>query len=448
MFWLKGSGGASSAAFTHIALLLYLVGLFSCVVDIMSVSKLVPDSGFYLPLKGIKRLNLVVFQSKRGISMKKTPFYDWHKEHGTIVDFCGWALPVQYKGMSVEHMAVREAAGVFDVSHMGRFTVKGEHAEALIDSLVPRDVSAMEDGKCGYSYVMNEKAGFRDDIIISKIKDEDFYIVCNASNKEKIVAWFKTHAALLQAYGLTPPEVVDLSDEVAMFALQGPKAFAIMEAAGFPNPPTTWRVAFGNIAGHDIMLTGTGYTGEKGFEVYVPFKDVKEAIEVWDFIMKTGESFGIHACGLGCRDTLRLEAGLSLYGNEIEEDITPLEAKLDFVPFYKLEKKRNFMSRDLLRELTDKPLTKERVGFVCLDKGVPRHEYKIFDESGTKEIGIVTSGSISPLLKVGLGLGYVPPEHAKIGTKIRIQVRKKLVLAEVRGLPLYDPDVWGRARKS
>jgi len=365
-----------------------------------------------------------------------------------MVEFAGWYLPVQFTSIIEEHMAVREKVGIFDVSHMGRYRIKGKHAQKVVEILVPRDISAMPNNKCGYTFYLNEQGGFRDDTIVGKINEEDFWIVCNASNRTKIINWAENITHIVEDLTGMPLEFKDYTEETAMFAIQGPLAPKILEKLGVEDTGR-WRIVEAEIDGIKCLFTGTGYTGETGFEVSVfntTIDNPENAIKIWEKIIEVGEEFGLKLCGLGARDSLRLEAGLPLYGDEIEENINPIEAGLDLRFFLNLDKKAYFFGRTAIERIKKEGAKRKRIGFKLKDKGIPRHEYKILN-TNSEEIGYVTSGVFSPLNNCGIGMGYVPIEYSKHGTEILVQIRKRAVPAEVVSLPFYDTKKYGWKRE-
>lgn len=382
--------------------------------------------------------------------MEKTQLWKWHEEHGArMVDFAGWYLPVQFTSIIEEHMAVREKVGMFDVSHMGRYRIKGKHAQKVVEILVPRNIAAMPNNKCGYTFYLNERGGFRDDTIVGKINEEDFWIVCNASNREKIINWAENITRIVEDLTGEPLEFKDYTMETAMFAVQGPLAPKVLEKLGVPDTGR-WLIVEKEIDGVKCLFTGTGYTGEIGFEVSVfdtTVDNPENAIKIWEKIIKAGEELGLRLCGLGARDSLRLEAGLPLYGDEIEEDINPIEAGLDLKFFLNLEKEPYFFGRAAIERIKKQGVKRKRIGFKLLEKGIPRHNYPILNTDG-KEIGFVTSGVYSPLNDCGIGMGYIDVQYTEPGTKILIQIRKKQVPAEVVPIPFYDTEKYGWKRKS
>ena len=379
---------------------------------------------------------------------EKTPLYEWHKEHGSIVDFAGWALPVRITNINEEHKAVRNHVGIFDTSHMGRFLIRGENARLFLDLVVARNIHALSPGKAGYTYVLNEEGGFKDDVIVACHSDTEFLFVCNASNRLKILNWLTTLKELIQAtnqgFDVT---ITDVTKYSTMIAVQGPKAIALLHEI-LEQVPERWRLVKTIVKDMqvEVWASGTGYTGERGAELILVEEDtgkLKElSINLWELLLEKGKPFNILPCGLGSRDTLRLEAGLCLYGNDITETITAEEAGLYFKPFADPDKPF-FIGQ---HALTMKSPRYKRIGFILKDKGIPRHDYKIFKDG--EEIGWVSSGTVSPLLKIGIGMGYVKPEHAVTGTPIQIQVRNKFLNAEIKEFPFYDPTKYGYKRNS
>lgn len=384
--------------------------------------------------------------------MKKPQIYKWHEEHGQMVDFVGWYMPIQYSSIIEEHLAVRNSVGIFDVSHMGRFFVRGKNAEKFLDTLVPRDVTKIKPGRCAYTYVLNERAGFRDDIIIGRLSDDEFMVVCNAGNKDKIIYWFLELMNLVKEHGDVDLSMEDVSTETAMFAVQGPKAMALLKKFAGIEEFKRWAITTAEIDGIKYIISGTGYTGERGFEVTVmdaTVENPEKALKTWEKLLELGKEFDIKPCGLGARDSLRMEAGYPLYGHEIEEDINPIEASLFFPPFAHIDKKSWFIGKARLLEIKDKTPEKVRVAFVMEGKRPPRQGYEIHVKKGegSEKIGHVVSGTYSPILDKGIGMGFVKPEYSKNDTEVYIQIRNKLIKAVVKPIPLYDPDKYGHARK-
>ena len=358
--------------------------------------------------------------------MKRTPLFAQHQQlGGKLVDFAGWEMPIQYGGVVEEYQAVREAAGLFDVSHMGRVTAEGRDAEAFLQYVTTNNVARLAVGDAQYSMVCNPAGGIKDDIFIYRLGATRFLICVNASNRDKIASW------LFQKAPQGDVRLSDESDDLAQIALQGPQSPEILRvvcpaAADCLKPRQCVEI---DVLGVRGVVSRTGYTGEVGYELYVPSH---QAEAVWEALMKAGEKAGIKACGLGSRDLLRLEVGYLLYGNDIDEQTTPLEAGAAFtVDFTKGE----FIGSQALLEQKEKGLAKKLAAFELLQKGVPRHEMKIFSDG--QEIGVVTSGNLSPLLQKGIGLGYVPVKFGVPGTQFQIDIRGRLHQAVVVKLPFY-----------
>ncbi|GAB4206700.1 MAG: glycine cleavage system aminomethyltransferase GcvT [Sandaracinaceae bacterium] len=372
-------------------------------------------------------------------TLRRTPLYDAHKAlGGRIVPFAGWELPVQYAGLLKEHAAVRNAAGLFDVSHMGELKIEGPAAEEFIDGLVTGDLTTLPDGKALYTVACNARGTILDDLIVYRRGREKFLIVMNASNRDKIAAHFGAHAAPFVARGALT--FADISDETALLALQGPLAVEVMRHAQADAAITSlgsFCLVEGIVSGVRVIAARTGYTAEDGFELFVHPED---ATRLWNGLLAAGKPLGIEPCGLGARDTLRLEGRLSLYGNEIDETTNPLEAGLGWVT--KLDKPRDFLGRAALCAIRDAGLTRKLVGFEMVGRGIGRHGYPIHAWTGADTpsgppIGHVTSGSPAPTLDKNIGLGYVPVAHAEIGTKLGIEIRGKVIEAVVVKTPFY-----------
>jgi aminomethyltransferase len=351
--------------------------------------------------------------------LRRTPLYDEHKSLGArLVDFSGWEMPVQYEGIKAEHRAVRDRVGLFDVSHMGEAVFRGPDAEAAVQRLVTRDVSRLEEGQAGYSAVCYEDGGTVDDVIVYR-RPEDFIIVVNASNREKDLDHFRENTKDLDV------EVADESDDWALLALQGPEAPALLQNltdADLSNLKP-FRFAEGELAGAETIISRTGYTGEDGFEIFVRPDD---APQVWRELLEAGAT----PAGLGARDTLRLEAGMCLYGNELDPETTPLEAGIGFAVH--LDKEQEFIGRDALRQEKEEGLRKKLVGFEVEGKGIARHDHPVKVEDET--VGRVTSGTLSPTLNKAIGLALVSPG---VEDRFEVVIRERLVEAHTVELPFY-----------
>lgn len=364
--------------------------------------------------------------------VKKTPLYQKHVELGArIVPFAGYAMPVQYEGIMEEHLAVRRAAGLFDVSHMGEVFVRGPHAFDFVQHLVTNDASKLYDGRAMYTVMCREDGGIMDDLIVYKLADDEFMLVINAANRKKDFEWMVQNNP-------AKADLDDRSDEIALLAVQGPQAFEIAETVvGEPLEDLKFyhfrALAAGTFFDCDFaMISHTGYTGEPGVEIYC---DADHASEVWDAVMQAGVDSGLKACGLGARDTLRIEAGYSLYGNDITEDTNPLEAGLGWLTKFE---KDDFIGKQALQQVKTNGARRKLVGFVMLERGIPRAGYSILNTVGS-EIGTVTSGTQSPCLQKGIGLGYVPdePAFADVGKKIQISIRNRPVAAQIQKPPFH-----------
>lgn len=358
--------------------------------------------------------------------MKRTPLFRQHQQlGGKLVDFAGWEMPIQYGGVVEEYQAVREAVGLFDVSHMGRVTAEGREAEAFLQRVTTNNVSKLAVGDAQYSMVCNPAGGIKDDIFVYRLGATRFLVCVNASNRDKIVSW------LFQKAPQGDIRLSDESDEMAQIALQGPQSREVLRAL-CPSAAETLKprqCAEADVLGARGVVSRTGYTGEVGYELYVPSN---KAVAVWDGLMKAGEKAGIKACGLGARDLLRLEVGYLLYGNDMDEQTTPLEAGAAFaVDFTKGE----FIGSQVLLEQKEKGPAKRLVAFELLQKGVPRHEMTIISDG--QAIGVVTSGNLSPRLQKGIGLGYVPPKFSAPGAQFQIDIRGRMHPAVVVKLPFY-----------
>ena len=358
--------------------------------------------------------------------MRNTALTQKHIDLGAkMVPFAGYNMPVQYEGVNAEHETVRNAVGVFDVSHMGEFVLRGPNALALIQKFASNDASVLFDGKAQYSCMPNGQGGIVDDLIIYRVNAEEYFIVVNASNIEKDWNWISS----LNDLGV---EMENLSDQYSLLAIQGPKAAEAMQSLtdiDLSNM-TYYTFQHGTFAGiENMMISATGYTGSGGFEVYVKNED---ANKLWDAVFAAGADFGIKPIGLAARDTLRLEMGFCLYGNDIDDTTSPLEAGLGWITKFT----KDFTDSEFLAKQKEAGVTRKLVAFEMIDRGIPRHDYPILDAAGTV-IGKVTSGTMSPSMKLGIGLGYVTIENSKLESEIFIEIREKGVKAHVVKLPFY-----------
>jgi aminomethyltransferase len=358
--------------------------------------------------------------------MKNTALNEIHIELGAkMVPFAGYNMPVQYEGVNIEHETVRSGVGVFDVSHMGEFELKGPNALALIQKVSSNDASVLVDGKAQYSCMPNGKGGIVDDLIIYRISQDHYFLVVNASNIEKDWNWISSHNDL----GV---EMNNLSDEYSLLAIQGPKAAEAMQTLTSIDLSNMvyYTFQFGTFADvENVMVSATGYTGSGGFEIYVKNENVAQ---VWASVFEAGESFGIKPIGLAARDTLRLEMGFCLYGNDINDTTSPLEAGLGWITKFT----KDFVDSDYLKAQKETGVSRKLVAFEMIERGIPRHDYRILD-ANNQNIGIVTSGTMSPSMKIGIGLGYVEVAHTSLDSKIFIEIRDKGVKAKIVKLPFY-----------
>ncbi|RAV99474.1 glycine cleavage system aminomethyltransferase GcvT [Pseudochryseolinea flava] len=357
--------------------------------------------------------------------MKQVPLNDLHVNLGAkMVPFAGYNMPVRYSSDIEEHMTVRNGVGVFDVSHMGEFTLKGPDALDLIQRVTSNDASKLIDGQAQYSCLPNETGGIVDDLIVYKIKDNDYLLVVNASNIDKDWNW-------ISRFNTKGVDMKNISSDICLFAVQGPKAVATLQklTAADLSAIKYYHFAIGDFSGvKDVVMSNTGYTGAGGFEIYV---DKAHAEKIWKAIFEAGKEFDIKPIGLGARDTLRLEMGFCLYGNDIDDSTSPIEGGLGWITKFTKE----FTNSAAIKNQKEAGVKRKLVGFKMIDKGIPRHDYQIKDASGAV-IGKVTSGTQSPMLSIGIGLGYVTTENSSVGSEIFIDVRGRALKAVVSKLPL------------
>lgn len=357
--------------------------------------------------------------------LKRTPLYEEHRRLGAkLVDFAGYEMPVQYQGIVAEHEAVRTAAGLFDVSHMGQVVVRGGDALGLVQHVTTNDASKLEVGQAQYACLCQEDGAVIDDLLVYRF-DDHYMLVANASNREEDVAWIRKYAGRFGA------EVVDLSEERSILAIQGPKAEAILQKL---TETDLSKIAYyhfveGTVDGRPAVISRTGYTGEDGFELYIGSED---AVPLWTKLLEAGQDDGLVPAGLGARDSLRLEMGYILYGNDLDRNHTPLEAGLGWV--VKLDK-GDFLGRAALERQKQEGVRRRLVGFRLQDRAFPRPNYEVRYQG--ESAGEVTSGVLSPSLNQGIGLAYVPAEAAKPGTKIEVVIRNRPIEAEVVRPPFY-----------
>ena len=356
--------------------------------------------------------------------MKNTALTEKHISLGAkMVPFAGYNMPVQYEGINAEHATVRNAVGVFDVSHMGEFILKGENALDLIQRVTSNDASKLYDGKIQYSCLPNENGGIVDDLLVYRIDEKSYMLVVNASNIDKDWNW-------IQKFNDTGVEIHNISDQTSLLAVQGPKAADALQTLTDMDLASMEYYTFkkGKFAGVDnVLVSATGYTGAGGFEIYF---ENQYADQIWDAIFQAGAEFGIKPIGLGARDTLRLEMGFCLYGNDIDDTTSPIEAGLGWVTKFT----KDFTNSAALLAQKEAGVSKKLVGFEMIDRGIPRHDYLVVDADGN-EIGKVTSGTQSPSLQKAIGMAYVAKDFAKEGTEIFIDIRNNKVKARVVKFP-------------
>ncbi len=371
------------------------------------------------------------------MDLRKTHIYAYHAEHGNIVDFGGFAMPVWFEGIIPEHKAVREACGIFDTSHMGRVWAEGPDVVKFLDYVDTNDISSLTDSKGIYGNMCKPDGGIVDDLIVYKINSEKFFVVYNAGNRAKDFAWLQKNTKGFKV------KLTDVSDNIGMIAVQGPKAPETLAkiSTSDPNVIERFHIAPINVSGQDCMAARTGYTGEDGFEIFVlddPVTNPEKSLKVWNTLI----SAGAKPCGLGSRDSLRLEAGLWLYGNDIDETTNPIEAGLKWVVKMK---KPYFNGKKALEVVIENGVTRSLVGLMLIDRGIPRHGYEVYD--GEKMIGKVTSGGYAPTLDASIALAYLPPEYKEVGKEVQVKIRANMVRGKiVKHHPFYDETKYGWKR--
>lgn len=381
--------------------------------------------------------------------MQRTPLTEWHRAAGAkLVDFAGWEMPLSYTGVIDEHETVRRSAGLFDISHMGRIEVEGPAAEGVLQRVVTRDLARMADGGARYALACNESGGVLDDVVVYRRDQERFLVVVNASNRPKMLAWFQRQAAELASppagkAGAGAARIRDVGDGIAMIAVQGPAALGLLESmTRIPDGTRVtamkrWTVKTAVVGGIELLLATTGYTGEPGAELFV---EAGKAVPMWEALLAAGKALGVKPIGLGARDTLRLEMGYSLYGHELDETTTPLEAGLDWA--VDLDGKE-FIGRQALQAQRKSGLSRQMTAFALPDRAVPRQGYRLL--RGDEAVGVVTSGNVSPMLQRGIGLGFLPPELSRLGESIGVEIRHRLHPATIVPLPFYKGVEGGHA---
>ncbi len=373
------------------------------------------------------------------MDLKKTHIYAYHAEHGNIVDFGGFAMPIWYEGIQAENKVVRNSCGIFDTSHMGRTWAEGPDTDKFLNYIVTNNIAKLEPNNGMYTVMCKPSGGIVDDLILYKISSERFLIVYNANNRGKDYKWLKKNTKGFKV------KIKDVSNNMGMIACQGPQAQNTLQKITHQDLSEIKRFGLANltISGHEVMAARTGYTGEDGFEIFIddcPLENPEKALKVWNDLLEAGS----HPCGLGSRDSLRLEAGLWLYGNDIDESINPLEAGLRWT--VKLKKPGYFIGQRAIQKIRDEGVTKVLVGIMMIERGIPRHGYEILKDE--EPVGLITSGGISPTLNVGIALGYVPPQLKKKGTELEIRIRNRDVKGKVvKHRPFYDDSVYGWKRK-
>jgi aminomethyltransferase len=373
---------------------------------------------------------------------RRTQLYLTHKQTAKMTTFAGYEMPLVFKGIIPEHLAVRNSVGVFDISHMGRVIVTGADAENFLNHVITNDVSKLAPNSAQYSVMCTENGGIVDDFVIYKMEAGKFLVVFNAGNREKDYNWLEKHTNEFKV------KLEGVSDTVAMLAVQGPDAAKILQNISSEDlgKIERFKCGFTQLSNVKTYLARTGYTGEDGFEIFIwntTISDPENAVKVWNSILESGKQFGVEPCGLGARDTLRLEAGLCLYGNDIDERTTPLEAGLGFVVKFQ---KNSFLGKEALLKQKNVGLKRKRVGVCLSEQGIPRPGFEILNQRSNK-IGNLTSGTFSPLLKSGIGMGYVQTEEAQEGNIIRIRIRDRDVNGKIVAFPFYDDERYGYKRK-
>ncbi|MFH1519302.1 MAG: glycine cleavage system aminomethyltransferase GcvT [Candidatus Omnitrophota bacterium] len=364
------------------------------------------------------------------MELKKTPFYQKHIQNkGRIIDFAGWALPLEYKSMLVEAKTVRKACGIFDASHMGEITIKGRGALPFLQKLISNDISTINAGQMQYNLFLNQDGGIIDDLMVYH-QGESFLCVVNASNKDKVLKWLKQN---------TQPEVeiIDKSSQLALISVQGPCSVKVVEGVLGRGEAELEYLSFieKEAGGQAVLVSRSGYTGEDGFEIYLPWE---EASQWWDKFMDQGQKFGLSPCGLGSRDILRIEAGYPLYGHELDEITNPYEASIGWA--VKLNK--DFIAKERLLKVKNQGLKRRRIGFIMQERAVPRQGYSLYSEG--KVIGAVSSGTYSPNINKFIGMAYVENVYARVGGEISLAVRNKLYKAKIAKLPFTKTKTRGR----
>ncbi|MFZ0966034.1 MAG: glycine cleavage system aminomethyltransferase GcvT [Candidatus Bathyarchaeia archaeon] len=375
--------------------------------------------------------------------IRRIQLYEMHQQMAKLTVFAGFEMPLWYKGVIPEHLTVRNSVGIFDISHMGRVIIKGADSEHFLNYVITNDVSRLSPNSAQYSVMCNENGGIIDDFVIYRLEEGKFMMVSNATNREKDYNWLVTIAKSFKV------KIEEISDDVAMFAVQGPNAEKTLQKISTEDLSKIerFKCAHSRLANVDVFLSRTGYTGEDGFEVFIweaSLANSDNAVKLWNAILEAGKTFGIEPCGLGARDTLRLEAGMCLYGNDIDENTTPLEAALGFVVKFQ---KENFVGKEALLKQKNEGIKRKRVGIRIIEQGIPRPSYEIYSDKG-ENIGHITSGTFSPLLKCGVGMAYIQTSQAQEGNIINVKIRDKLAKGKIVPFPFYDAENYGYKRKT
>ncbi len=377
-------------------------------------------------------------------TLKRTHLYDWHVKHGDVTPFAGWSMPVRYTGIREEHMTVRNSVGIFDTSHMSRFIIKGPQAQVFLQTLTTNNVNKLKVNGGQYTTCLNEHGGIHDDLTLYRVGEDEYIWITNASNGPKIHDHLMKHSSNFEV------EVIDKSREITMIAVQGPKALQLIQKTadrdiGEYSRFSCYRV---RLAGYDCYLCRTGYTGEDGVEILVidtPFNDEgkEKAISFWEELLKQGEELGVKPCGLGARDSTRLEAGFVLYGHELDENTSPIEARIPYAVKFKVEP--HYIGYEVVRHhKTEGGIKKTRIGLEMIDRGIPRENYPVLLTG--EHIGKVSSGGLAPTLNKGIALAFVKPETVNTGDIVEIDIKGRMRKAEVVNWPFYDPAVYGASR--
>jgi len=375
--------------------------------------------------------------------LRRSHLFEWHKAHGDVVPFAGWEMPVRFTDIREEHFAVRESVGIFDTTNMFRFFIQGSQATEFLQTLTTNNVRKLGINDGQYTTCLNERGGTHDDLMLYRIREHGYIWITNAVNGLKIRSHLLAHAKRFEV------EVEDKTSEITMVAVQGPKALSLLSKLAGTDVSQFSRFSCNliKLAGHDCYMCRTGYTGEAGAEILLlntPFNDEgkSRAVAFWEELLKQGAEYGVKPCGLGARDSTRLEAGFVLYGHELKEDITPIEARIRYAVKFKVEP--HYIGYDVLKQQKEEGVEKTRIGLIMIDRGVPRQHYNVLFDSN--KIGQISSGGVSPLLKKGIGLAFVTPGLVNEGDTIEIDIKGRLRKARVSGWPFFDSERYGERR--